>query len=129
MVLNILIVDDSATSRSYIQKNLELVELPNVSYFHAKNGKMAYDLMKAQKVDLLFLDINMPEMNGVELIEKLHGEGRLQGLEVFIVSTEGSEPRIAYLKSMGVRHFLRKPFSPELFSGLIGDYMGRKVAC
>jgi CheY-like chemotaxis protein len=70
----------------------------------------------------------MPEMNGIELLEKLQQDGLSSGLEVFIVSTEGSEPRIAYLKSLGVRHFLRKPFSPEMFSELLGDYVGRKTA-
>lgn len=124
MSLNILIADDSATSRSYVQKNLELADIHPVKFFQVKNGKEAFELMKIQKIELLFLDINMPEMTGIELVEQLKKAGILEKTKIIIISSEGSQKKIDQLKSLGVFEFIRKPFTPELFSDLVGRLFG-----
>lgn len=119
MGLNILIADDSATSRGYLQKNLTLAEIPEATYWFAKNGKEAYQILQTERIDFLFLDINMPEMSGIEVVEKLFVDGLMTKVKVFVISTEGNEGRINRLKDLGIIRFLRKPFTPELFSEII----------
>lgn len=128
MGLKILIVDDSATIRSYIQKNIEMVDMQEIQCFQAKNGKLAYEVLSQEKIDILFLDINMPEMNGVELVDKLHKENRIENLAIFIISSDGSETRKKEILAKGVRQFVRKPFTPEMFSRIFAELLERRAA-
>jgi len=119
MSLKILIVDDSPMIRSVIEKNIKLAGLPVEECLHAGNGQEALDLMQAQWVDLALVDINMPVMNGVELIARMKGDEVLRTIPVIVASTEGSETRIAELRGQGVNGYLRKPFTPEHFKEVI----------
>lgn len=124
MSLNILIVDDSETVRSIIVKTLQIAGVPTREVFQAGNGKEALDILRAQWVDLVFSDINMPEMGGVELLEKMQQEDLLKSIPVIIVSTEGSATRIEAMKAQGVRAYIRKPFSPEQLRAVVMDIVG-----
>ena len=72
----------------------------------------------------MFLDINMPVMNGVEMIEHLNEDGLLSSIPVVVVSTEGSATRMDELKRMGVRGYLRKPSAPEQFREVVEEILG-----
>lgn len=119
MSLRILIVDDSPIIRSVIEKNIRMAELPVVECLHASNGQEALDQLNGQWVDLAFVDINMPVMNGVELIEKMKADPILKTIPVVVASTEGSETRIEALRELGIAGYLRKPFTPEQFKETI----------
>ena len=71
MSFNILIVDDSRTIRSVIKKTLLIAGVPTSELFEASNGLEGLQIMKNNWVDLCFADINMPVMNGIEMIEKI----------------------------------------------------------
>jgi len=88
MSLNILIVDDSETARAVISKTLKLADVPINEILQAANGKEALEILGDQWVDLIFADINMPIMGGVEMIERLAEDGILKTIPVIIVSTE-----------------------------------------
>ncbi len=124
MALNILVVDDSATVRAVIARSLELAEVAVGDLYQAANGREALALLGEHWVDLVFADINMPVMNGVEMIEKMHADGLLQSIPVVIVSTEGSVSRIEQLRACGVRAYIRKPFTPELLRQVVDDIVG-----
>jgi len=124
MALNILIVDDSATVRAVLRKVLQNAEIPMDRLFEASNGKEALDLLKDQWVDLVFTDLNMPVMDGVELIERLSEDGIMESIPVVIISTEGSSHRIEALMEKGVRGYVRKPFTPEAISQALCDVLG-----
>ncbi len=124
MPLNILVVDDSDTVRAIIGKTLRLAEVPIGEFYEAANGKEALDLLAAHWVDLIFSDINMPVMGGVEMIEKMGEDDLLRSIPVVIVSTEGSATRIEQLKSKGVRAYIRKPFTPEIIRNVVSDIVG-----
>ena len=126
MSLTVLIVDDSATVRAVIAKTLDLAEVPVEQIHEASNGKEALDILAAHHVDLLFSDINMPVMGGVEMIEQMSTHGLLETIPVVVVSTEGSATRIAQLKSKGVSAYLRKPVAPETIRKVVGDIIGAK---
>jgi two-component system chemotaxis response regulator CheY len=124
MALNILVVDDSTTVRAVIARSLELAGVPVGSLHQAANGREALAILGREWVDLVFADINMPVMNGVEMIEKMRADGLLQTIPVVIVSTEGSVSRIEQLRSAGVRAYIRKPFTPELLRQVVEDTVG-----
>ncbi len=113
MALNILVVDDSQIVRAVIIKSLELANVPVKELFEAGNGKEALEVLGREWVDLVFADINMPVMGGVEMVEQMSQDGMLATIPVVIVSTEGSATRIGNLKAKGARAYLRKPFKPE----------------
>lgn len=113
MALNILIVDDSEIVRAVIIKSLNLANVPVQEVYQAANGRQALEILAQNWVDLVFADINMPVMGGVEMVEKMNDDGLLKTIPVVIVSTEGSMTRIDHLKAKGVRAYLRKPFKPE----------------
>ncbi len=110
----ILIADDSATSRNFIRKTLVLAGVAETNIFQAANGKEAMEAMSSQSVELLFLDINMPVMTGIEVIEQMAERKMMENTAVVVTSSEGNKNRIDYLKSKGIYGFVRKPFTPEM---------------
>lgn len=113
MSLNILIVDDSVTIRTVIAKAIGLSNAPVNEIQFASNGQEALDILNKSFVDLVLMDINMPVMNGVEMVERMQNQDQLKRIPVVVVSTEGSSTRIDELKAKGVKAFIRKPFTPE----------------
>jgi len=124
MSLNVLVVDDSKTVRSVIIKTLKLAEVAIGELIEAANGKEALDVLSENWIDLIFLDINMPVMNGVEMIEQMSADGVMNKTPVIVVSTEGSETRIDALREKGITGYIRKPFTPEEFEGVVKNVTG-----
>jgi two-component system chemotaxis response regulator CheY len=128
MAYNILIVDDSRTIRSVIKKTLHIAEVPVGEVYEAANGEEGLQVLKDNWVDLVFADINMPVMNGIEMIERMDSDDMLQKTPVIIVSTEGSKTRIEELFKKGVRAYIRKPITPEVLRNVVHDVMGDRNA-
>ena len=124
MSLNVLIVDDSETVRAIIGKTLKLANVPLKEVFQASNGQEALEVLKAQWVDLVLTDINMPVMNGVELVNHMNEDETMKGIPVVVVSTDGSATRIEELKAKGIRGYIRKPFTPEQIKEIIVQTLG-----
>lgn len=124
MALNILIVDDSETTRNIIAKSLVMAGVDIGEIYFANNGKDALGLLEQRWVDLLFTDINMPIMGGMELVKQMSDSDLLKTIPVIVVSTEGSETRINELKSQGIRAYIRKPFTPELLKETVTTVLG-----
>ncbi|HUI06924.1 MAG TPA: response regulator [Verrucomicrobiae bacterium] len=124
MAYNVLIVDDSPIVRTVVDKTLRLagVELGEVS--QAGNGREALELLNDHWVDIVFADINMPEMDGVEMVERMSQTGLLKTIPVVIVSTERSVTRIEELRAKGVRAYLNKPFTPEEIKKIVDELLG-----
>jgi two-component system chemotaxis response regulator CheY len=113
MAYNVLVVDDSRTTRAFIKKTLNLTGISIGQLYEAENGKEALNIMENEWVDLVLADINMPVMDGVEMVNKMWADGLLKTIPVVIVSTEGSKGRIEEMESKGVRAYIRKPCTPE----------------
>jgi len=124
MSYNILIVDDSKTIRSVIKKTLDIADVPVGDLYEAENGKEALDVMNSNWIDLIFADINMPVMSGIEMVKKMSEDNILDKTPVIIVSTEGSKTRIDDLLELGVRAYLRKPINPEDLRNIVREVMG-----
>ncbi len=121
MSLNILIVDDSVTIRTVIAKAIGMSNAPVNEIQFAANGQEALNILGKSFVDLVLVDINMPVMNGVEMIDRMQTQEALKSIPVVVVSTEGSSTRLEELKSKGVKAFIRKPFTPESISKVIRE--------
>ena len=112
MALNILVVDDSSVMRAIIIKTLHLSQLPLGEVHQAANGQEALKVLDGNWVDLALVDINMPVMDGEEMIRRLREDPDKSALAVIVVSTEGSQARVHLLQEKGAA-FVHKPFSPE----------------
>ena len=126
MAYNILVVDDSETVRAVIAKTLDLSGVSLGKVYQAANGVEALALLGREWIDLVFCDINMPEMNGVELIDRIRQDETLKDLPIVVISTEGSKTRIEDLKNKGVRAYIHKPFTPELLRNVVENLLGGK---
>jgi two-component system chemotaxis response regulator CheY len=131
MAFNILVVDDSRIVRAVMKKTLVIAGVDVGELYEAGNGKEALTILDAKWVDLVLADINMPEMNGIELVETMKRKNLMETIPVVIVSTERSVTRIEELKAKGVREYLSKPFTPEsireVVDKLLGSGESRKV--
>lgn len=119
MPVNILIVDDSMIVRKVIQRAIELSGADIGEIHQAVNGQDALDQLSEKKIDIMFADINMPVMDGIEMVEQMAKRGLVQNIPVVIVSTDRSEVRMQQLKAHGVREYLNKPFTPEAIRDIL----------
>lgn len=113
MPVSVLVVDDSDVIRSMILKTLRLADVPVANAYEASNGREALMVLEDQWVDVVLADINMPVMDGIEMLRRIRASVDLADLPVVIVSTEGAAARVAELTEAGVSAFVCKPFTPE----------------
>jgi two-component system, chemotaxis family, chemotaxis protein CheY len=90
----------------------------------ATSGFDALRLLPREDVDLIITDINMPDINGLELLSYVRNNPNYQSIPLFIISTEGSEKDLEKGLALGANEYLVKPFSPELLQQLIRRYLG-----
>lgn len=123
MAFNILVVDDSETVRAVIARTLEMAAVPVRSLQEASNGEEALAILREEWIDIVFSDINMPVMTGVEMISRMQEDELLSTIPVIVVSTEGSKTRMEELMSKGVHAYIRKPFTPEKVKEIIDELL------
>jgi len=124
MSYTILVVDDSSIVRTMVKKSIAMAGLEVAKVFEAANGKEALDVLSKNWIDIVFADLNMPEMNGTELVEKMSQDAMLVSTPVVIVSSEQSQAKIDELKAKGIRAYIKKPFRPEGFREVVADVLG-----
>lgn len=113
MSLRILVVDDSPVMRKMVIRTLGMSGLPIEAIHEACQGREALDVLAREDgINLGLFDVNMPVLNGEELVMLVRAEPKTADLPVVMVSTEGSAERIERLKRLGAA-FIRKPFGPE----------------
>lgn len=113
MAVNVLIVDDSAVMRTMILKTLRMSGLPLGEIHQAGNGQEGLNALDHHWIDLAVVDINMPIMNGEEMIDRMRENPDAKDVPVVVISTEGSDTRIKRLQQKGAS-FIQKPFAPEI---------------
>lgn len=113
MPFNVMIVDDSDSTRAYIRKIIGLTGLPVDQCLEAENGRKALELLTHNPVDIILTDINMPEMDGLAMLRKMKEDRLAQDTPVIVVTTEGAESHVRMAVELGARGFVKKPFLPE----------------
>lgn len=124
MAFNILVVDDSGTVRDFFAKTLRLAQVPVGTLFQARNGAEALSILGDHWVDLMFTDINMPVMDGLELVRRMKGDELLDRIPVVVVSAEQDQQGIEELMNLGARAYVRKPFTPERIREIVEEQLG-----
>ena len=124
MGMNVLIVDDSSLTRKAIKRMIEMVGIDVEDVLEAGDGLEALDILATQPVDIVLADLNMPKMDGIEMIYHMRGDEKTKSIPVIIVSTESSATRIEGLLADGVKNYLHKPFTPEKFKEMLTQTMG-----
>jgi two-component system chemotaxis response regulator CheY len=119
----ILVVDDSSMIRALFRQSLGGVKDYCVRDVH--NGQEALDAIAADgEPDLIFLDVNMPVMDGLEFLATSAGAGLVERVPVVIVSTEGRDEDAQRGLDAGARTYLRKPFNPAALISLVENLTG-----
>ncbi|MBK6765162.1 MAG: response regulator [bacterium] len=124
MAYNILIIDDSALTRTVMERTVRMCGVDINEIRTAAHGKEALEVLDSFWPDLVFCDINMPVMDGLQFIQALQNSDDWRDLPVVIVSTEGSETRMEELRRSGVQGYIRKPFAPEEVAAMIQQVLG-----
>jgi two-component system chemotaxis response regulator CheY len=119
--MRILIVDDSSMMRAMIRRVVHLTNVPVDEILEAGDGAQALLLLQSHDVHLLLTDINMPVMNGADLLRTVAGDDRWRRLTRVIISTDGSTARHAEAAELSVTCYLHKPFRPEVLRDVITD--------
>jgi len=121
--LKVLIVDDSSVMRKIIERSLRQAGLDLTEVLEASNG--AEGLAAVQTgLDMIFSDINMPVMDGLEFLKNLASVDAAKGVPVVMITTEGSEARVVEALSAGAKGYLRKPFTPEQVKERVAPLLG-----
>jgi two-component system, chemotaxis family, chemotaxis protein CheY len=123
VTFNILVVDDSAVMRSMIIRILRLSGLPLGEVFEASNGREGLHVLDEKCVDLALVDLNMPVMNGVEMIETVRNNQATADLPIIVVSPESNSDMVESIRQKKVE-FVHKPFTPEVLRGVILQLTG-----
>ena len=118
----ILIVEDSLTTRALIRAVID--ELGDVETVEAASGFEALKMLPQQDFDLIITDINMPDINGLELISFVRNNPRYSGLPIIIVSTERSEEDMKRGMALGASAYVAKPFKSDELQTIIRDTIG-----
>ena len=121
---DILIVDDSATSRMIIKRCFEIAGFPDASYHEAEDGLQALAVLGENKIDLILSDLKMPKMDGRTFIRKLRILEKTKHIPVVVISSMGGEVTESDLRQCGAQGIMRKPISPANVSEVMEEVHG-----
>jgi two-component system, chemotaxis family, chemotaxis protein CheY len=110
-VRDILVVDDSKVMRDMIVACLR--PEPETTFTHAGSGLEAIEKLSLKPHDLMVLDLNMPDIGGIEVLEFVRGQDRLRGLPILVLTTRGDEVSRERALAGGANAFMTKPFAPD----------------
>ncbi|WP_289303211.1 response regulator [Methylophaga sp. UBA3996] len=109
--LSLLVVDDSLTSRNHIMRIFSTMGILHID--DAENGRKALDKINENHYDLIVTDLNMPEMDGHELVQYIRNDMGNDAIPIMILTTENNEARLGQVEQAGVSAILNKPFEPH----------------
>jgi two-component system chemotaxis response regulator CheY len=128
MAYSVLIVDDSPVMRSFIRRVLNMSGFEVGECSEAGNGIEALALLSAHRVDVILTDINMPGMNGEELLRRLSVDGTLKTTPAVVISTDATNERIVRMIELGAKGYMSKPFTPETLRDELERVLGDRDA-
>jgi DNA-binding response OmpR family regulator len=114
MEKKILIVDDEAHIRMLIGQTLEELEDEGVEFLTADNGASALELIQSEKPDLVFLDVMMPKMNGMDVCQKVKKDLAINDVYIILLTAKGQELDRQRGQEVGADVYMTKPFDPEV---------------
>lgn len=113
MSKKILIVDDEAHIRMLIEQTLEELEDEGVEFLTAENGEVALEVIREENPQLVFLDVMMPKLNGMEVCRRVKMEEGMKDIYIVLLTAKGQEADKQKGLDMGADVYMTKPFDPE----------------
>lgn len=124
MEQKILIVDDEPHIRMLIEQTLEELEDDGVEFLTAENGEIAFDIIQKENPQLVFLDVMMPKMNGMEVCRKVKKELLLNDVFIVLLTAKGQELDRQKGNEVGADIYMTKPFDPEAILSKAKEVLG-----
>ena len=124
MEQKILIVDDEAHIRMLIEQTLEELEDEGVEFLTAENGEIALEIIQREQPQLVFLDVMMPKMNGMEVCKKVKKELGLTNVYIALLTAKGQELDRQKGQEVGADVYMTKPFDPEMILQKAREVLG-----
>jgi two-component system alkaline phosphatase synthesis response regulator PhoP len=124
MEQKILIVDDEAHIRMLIEQTLEELEDEGVEFLSADNGEAALNLIRTEKPNLVFLDVMMPKMNGMDVCAHVKNDPDLSGVFIILLTAKGQDFDRQKGQEVGADVYMTKPFDPEVILGKAKEVLG-----
>jgi len=113
MESDVMVVDDSAAIRKILQRVLRQTGMAIRSIHEAGDGQEALELLKTQPINLVLTDINMPKMDGIQLLAAMKATPRWHHIPVVMITTEGGESKVSEAVRLGAAGYVRKPFTAD----------------
>lgn len=121
MAYHLLIVDDSPTMRRVIRKTVTLSGVEVEECWEAGDGREALEILRCHPIDLVLTDINMPRMNGLEMLKEMQKEETTRKIPVVLITSQDHSEHFRETSAWGVRGYLQKPFYPEALRDLLSS--------
>jgi len=116
--MDILLVDDSPSTRALVKHILkEHPKAEDFKFLLAENGEVALNILTNTNVDVMFLDWNMPIMNGEELINIIRNDKRNNHIKIILATSEGSKEQVIKMVKKGISAYLLKPLDKDSITG------------
>ena len=119
----VLIIDDSSTMRKIVTRSLRQAGLDFDTILEAGDGQEALQLLAKESVDIILSDINMPNMDGIEFLRQKSANAAIKSIPVVMITTEAGADILAEAKSLGAKGSIKKPFTPDQVSEVLGGLM------
>ena len=119
----ILIVDDSPTIRRMVRASLDT--LPDATFNEAASGLQAIETLAVTSVQMVILDLNMPDMHGLDVLRFVRSHEHYKDVPVMILTTRGDQTRRDDALRAGASAYMTKPFSPATLSSSVRDLLSR----
>ena len=124
MARKLLIVDDEAHIRMLIEQTLEDLEDDDVEFLTAENGEIALEIIQRENPQLVFLDVMMPKMNGMEVCRRVKKELGLTNVFIVLLTAKGQELDRLKGQEVGADVYMTKPFDPEVILAKAKEVLG-----
>ena len=124
MEQKLLIVDDEAHIRMLLEQTLEDLEEEGVEFFSAQNGEEALEIIQAENPQLVFLDVMMPKMNGMEVCRRVKKELQMDKVFIVLLTAKGQELDRQKGQEVGADLYMTKPFDPEIIINKAKEVLG-----
>jgi DNA-binding response OmpR family regulator len=124
MAHKILIVDDEAHIRMLIEQTLEELEDEDVEFLTAENGEIALEIIQEENPELVFLDVMMPKMNGMEVCRRVKKELEMDKVFIILLTAKGQEADRQKGLDVGADVYMTKPFDPEVLLTRAKEVLG-----
>ncbi len=121
--MKVLIVDDSRIMRNILINILKEKKVDSDNIFDAPEGKSALNILNKEKIDLLLVDWNMPELNGLDLVKIVRKMDKYQTLPIIMVTSEAARYNVLEAIKAGVTDYVTKPINARTIMTKVKDYL------